>query len=318
MAILRGNARLLMEEHRRRPFGGSILQLGRALVFLTEPEIRQIFRRQGITPLPNVETLPSHDPRLAALGCIDDHTLFRLMGFSEVASVDISAYEGAEYIADLDEPFPPELQERFDVVFDAGTLQHVFDIPEALANMHRAVRVGGRVIIGMAASHNHVDHGFYMFSPTLFYDYFAANNYDIEVARVLEFTHTWLSSRLYTSRWRVYDYTPGCLDELSYGGFGHRQVALFFVATRKPESTCHVVPQQGYFRRVWENPEEALERAVPNDQGRVARATAHLEQSLTRMAEHNDPLLAVLLFVKHVVHALHRRSRRRPPLVGRY
>jgi SAM-dependent methyltransferase len=318
MAIVRGNAHLLMEEHRRRPFSGSVLELGRALVFLTETEARDIFRRHDVEPVSPAETLPSHDPRLAELECIDDHTFFRMLGFSDVASVDISDYEGSEYIADLDQPFPSELHNRFDVVFDAGTLQHVFDIPEAMANMHRAVRVGGRVIIGMAASHNHVDHGFYMFSPTMFYDYFAANNYEIEAARVCEFTHTWLGHRLYTSHWRVYDYTPGCLDDLSYGGFGHRQVGLFFVATRTPESTCDVVPQQSYFRRVWDDPARTLQHTESSDQGPVARATSHLEQSLARLAEHNSPMLAVLLFFKHLARAFHRRGRHLPPLVGRY
>jgi len=318
MGILRGNTRLLFEEHKRRPFSGAILELSRALVFLTLPEVQQIARHVGVEPSSVPKVLPSHDPRLAALDCIDDHTLFRMMGFTDVASVDISAYEGAEYIADLNRPFPPELHDRFDVVFDAGTLQHVFDIPQALANMHRAVRVGGRIIIGMGASHNHVDHGFYMFSPTLFYDYFAANNYEIDTARVLEFTHTWLAGRLYTSRWRVYDYTPGCLDHLSYGGFGHRQVALFFVATRKPESTGELAPQQSYFQRVWERPADTLHHVPARDEGMVTRFTTRLEKQLTKWVGKHSLLLSILLFVKHVAHAWRGPRPHRPPLVDRY
>lgn len=318
MAILRGNARLLFEEHRRRPFTGSILELGRALVFLTEREVRHLARHSGVELSPVSEVLPSHDPRLAALRCIDDHTLFRMMGFSEVASVDLSSYERAEFIADLNQPFPEELRDRFDVVFDAGTLQHVYDIPEAMANIHRAVRVGGRIIIGMAASHNHVDHGFYMFSPTLFYDYFVANHYEIDVARAFEFTHTWLSGRLYTSRWRVYDYVPGCLDHLSYGGFGHRQVGLFFVATRRPDSTGDAVPQQSYFQRVWANPSIALHHVSAPEQSALSRLSTRTERWLARIAGSNALMITGLLAAKRVVGAIRGRDRHRPPLVGRY
>src|SRR5688500_15249018 len=49
------------------------------------------------------------------------------LGAASVVSVDASAYEGATYIHDLNEPLPDELKRRFTAVIDAGSLEHVFN-----------------------------------------------------------------------------------------------------------------------------------------------------------------------------------------------
>ena len=144
--------------------------------------------REQRTPLAEVRDLAlSHQPELAAAGCLDDRSFFRLLGCARVESSDVSDWEGADHILDLNLPVPAELRGRFDTVFEAGTLQHVFDLPQVFANLHALVREGGRVIHGMAPSTNHVDHGFYMFSPTLFHDFYTANGWRIEAEYFFEF-----------------------------------------------------------------------------------------------------------------------------------
>ena len=58
--------------------------------------------------------------------------LFRLLGAREVDAIDTSGYEGASIIHDLNEPIPGELHERFDLVVDSGTLEHIFNVSAAL------------------------------------------------------------------------------------------------------------------------------------------------------------------------------------------
>ncbi len=253
MGIPRGTARLLLDEARERPFGGSLLELGRMSVYATQQELERWAREQQtpLAPLPTgVGVTLSHQPELAAAGCLDDRSFFRLLGCERVESADVSNWEGADHLFDLNLPVPPELAGRFDTVFEAGTLQHVFDLPQVFANLHALLRAGGRMIHGMAPSNNHVDHGFYMFSPTLFHDFYTANGWRIEASYFFEFFPYWFRGRFHSTPWKIRRYTPGCLDHLAYGGFGARQVALFVVATKIAGATAGRIPQQSYFSRL--------------------------------------------------------------------
>jgi SAM-dependent methyltransferase len=94
--------------------------------------------------------------------------LFKAMGAEEIISIDASGYEGASITHDMNLPVPSELCERFDIVIDGGTLEHVFAPSVALASMMRMVKVGGSLIIWTPAN-NLCGHGFYQFSPEFFY-----------------------------------------------------------------------------------------------------------------------------------------------------
>jgi SAM-dependent methyltransferase len=270
MGIPRGTARLLLDEVRRRPFSGRLLELGKMTVFVTAAELERWARAQGVALAAAGAAELSHVPALARQGCLSDRDLFRRLGCSEVESADVSDWEGADHILDLNDPVPAELHGRYDVVFEAGTIQHVFHIPHVLANMHDLLVPGGRVVHGQAPSHNHVDHGFWMFSPTLFHDFWSANGYSIDAAYWCEIEPYWIRSRFESPPWRIRRYRPGDLDELAYGGFGRHQVSLFFVATRSPGATGDVVPHQSYYERFWS--EEAAPRMDAEHQKKRERS----------------------------------------------
>jgi hypothetical protein len=280
LGVPRGTIRLLLDEAKRRPFSGSLLELGRMSIFATDAELAGWAREQGVRLAEVAEPRLSHDPRLAALGCLDDVTFFTRLGFDEVRSLDVSDWEKPDLVWDLNRPVPAEWHGRYDCVFESGTIQHVFHLPNVLANMHALLKPGGRAIHGMAPSHNHVDHGFYMFSPTLFADYWSANGYEVE-GFWFEFEPFWFRSKFVSPRWRIRRYSPGSLDHLSYGGFGRRQVALFFVATRGPAATSDAVPQQGYYRRFWSQEAEArMDAAAQRELARSGSLLARFESRL--------------------------------------
>jgi hypothetical protein len=72
------------------------------------------------------------------------------LGAKTPLSVDTSNHEGAKFIADMNKPIPPELAGRFSAVIDGGTLEHVFDFPQAALNVAKMLKVGGhsRSVIG--------------------------------------------------------------------------------------------------------------------------------------------------------------------------
>ncbi len=300
MGIPRGTARLLLDEARERPFTGRLLELGKMTVYVTDAELERWARAQRTSLVELSEIEPSHVPALARLGCMSDRALFRRLGFAEVESSDVSDWEGADRILDLNQPVPAELEGRYDAVFEAGTIQHVFHQPRVFANIHALLREGGRAIHGMAPSSNHVDHGFWMYSPTLFHDFYSANGWRIESLFFFEFFPFWHRGRFHSTTWKIRRYQPGCLDHLSYGGFRGRQVGLFVVATKLAGATADRWPQQSWFAR-------QLVSAPAG--GSPARATAAATGT-------TDPALRLL---KHWKKRLERvLPRRLPPVVARY
>lgn len=303
MGITRGSARLLLDEAKRKPFAGAVVELGKMFVFFSQGGLETWARLHGVE-LADVPAALSHDPALAARGCLDDRSFFRLLGFDEVVSCDATRWEGADVVCDLNQPIPEELLGRFDCAFEGGTIQHVFDLPQVFRNIFDLLRVGGRVIHGMSPSNNHVNHGFYMFSPTLFSDFYTANGFAIEAFYFFDFLAYWVRGRFETTRWLIRRYEPGCLDHLSYGRFGNRQTGVFVVATKSEDSTGDAVPQQRFYRDLWQ---ETGEREPE------PKAASPVESAGSSAL---DPLLGASKRFREVT----RRwgPKRLPPVVARY
>ena len=92
----------------------------------------------------------------------------RHLGARQVDSCDASAYEGATRVHDLNQPIPGDWDGTYDAVIDGGTLEHVFNFPTAIENCMRLVKPGGHLLLFTMAN-NCCGHGFYQFSPELFY-----------------------------------------------------------------------------------------------------------------------------------------------------
>jgi hypothetical protein len=99
----------------------------------------------------------------------------RLLGASEIVSFDVSGFEGATYIHDFNLPLDKKFSRRFSVVLDSGSLEHIFNFPQAIANCMEMVDVGGH-FVGITPTNNFLGHGFYQFSPELFFRVFSPSN----------------------------------------------------------------------------------------------------------------------------------------------
>lgn len=280
MGIPAGSARLLLEQSKTTPYGGSLLQLGRGTLYFSEGDLRRWASEQGVILRDVGQTSLSHDPRLAAQGCLSDTSFFEMLGFDDVRSCDIADWEGADHIFDLNEDIPAELVGRFDAVFETGTITQIFNLPKVLENLHELLAVGGRVMHCATPSNNHIDLGFAMPCPTLFADFYAANGYEVETQYLCEYTSYWYHDRLFTPRWDVYDYEPGSLDGLSFGRYGGAQAANFVVARKQESSTGNVSPQLGQYQDTWKDFEEradddsraAGQKAAGSSQSAVERS----------------------------------------------
>lgn len=111
-------------------------------------------------------------PKYRALYFAED--VLSPLGF-KVNSIDASDYEGANILHDLNCPIPVSMQGRYDLVYDGGTLEHVFNFPLALQNAMQMVKVGGHIMMHTPAN-NQCGHGFYQFSPELYFRVLSPQN----------------------------------------------------------------------------------------------------------------------------------------------
>ena len=247
MGISRGGARLLIEEAKNRPFSGRVLQLGRQYLFFGQTEMDQLARLHSVELQRAIPPGNIFEPMLDP-SYLDDGSFFSELGFSEVESIDYSTNENPTYVHDLNREVPDALKNRFDLIYDGGAIEHIFDVRSVLHNIFDMLRVGGRVI-HTSPSSNHVDHGFYMFSPTLFLDYYSSNNFIIHEILIVLY-----SVAHNTEPWSIHEYEPGCLDGLSFGGFDKgKLVAIFVSAEKTADSTWDRIPQQGSYARIWKD-----------------------------------------------------------------
>ncbi len=237
--------RFIIREHKRQPFTGTILTLGRQCVYATYDELQRLFQAEGIHPHP----LPASMPRTTNIpnwqqGPQQDYTsdevFFTALTGQLPKTLDVSDYEGAELIWDLNKPVPPSWENMFGAIFDFGTLEHLFDTKEALYNINRMLKVGGRVI-HMLPSSNYTEHGFYSFSPTFFYDYYGTNKYGDLRCYIAE-QSAWRTDH---GPWNIWQWDR---QRPSISIRSRHQLVTFFCAQKQADSTVDHIPQQGEYQ----------------------------------------------------------------------
>lgn len=153
---------------------GRTVMLGRSVLNVFPRTLASVLERNGLS----AEKFKSAGPE-----CAFAEPFFAALGATRVEAMDNSDYEGAQLVHDLNQPIPPEWREQFDAVYDGGTLEHIFNFPVALRNSMELLRPGGRLFIHTCAN-NLCGHGFYQFSPELFYRAFSPEN-GFEVERMI-------------------------------------------------------------------------------------------------------------------------------------
>ena len=121
----------------------------------------------------------NHDVDLKTLEAIYNENycedLLRYLGANVVHSYDFSGYEGSTHVHDFNLPLPRDCHEQYTAIIEGGTLEHVFNFPMAIKNCMQMLRMGGHYL-GISPTNNYMGHGFYQFSPELYFRVFSAEN----------------------------------------------------------------------------------------------------------------------------------------------
>lgn len=104
----------------------------------------------------------------------DAESFFSLMD-CELRVYDIVKERGCEILLDLNEHM--EQCQQYDIVLDVGTVEHCFNIAQAVKNMAMMVKVGGHIL--HENPFNCGNHGFYNLNPTWYADFYEANGFEV-------------------------------------------------------------------------------------------------------------------------------------------
>lgn len=217
---------------------GSTLMIGRQWLLATPEVVADIARLHGTSPPPRPPGQSFAEP------------LFEMLGATSVDSLDFSTFEGATVQHDLNRPLPRALHGQYDLVFDGGTLEHVFNFPVALKSCMELVRPGGH-FVQVSNANNFMGHGFWQISPELMYRSMSpANGFKVVAVLVRELhqggRNADLKGKFHIARdpdalgWRV---------EL----INRRPTYIITIAKRIADGAVFAeAPQQSDYQRLWD------------------------------------------------------------------
>ena len=104
---------------------------------------------------------------------------YAALGMDQYSSIDINGQLNSlpfDLNSCIEERYA--FTERFDLVTNNGTTEHLFNQQAVFDNIHRMTTVGGLMLHAVPFL-NYVNHCFFNYSPTFFYNLATANRYDL-------------------------------------------------------------------------------------------------------------------------------------------
>jgi hypothetical protein len=150
--------------------------------YCKEQQVRTFVRRQGAIVAD--EVLDKESKRLEYFSTPRREERTTL--FSEIADLTNIEYHAFDVcpapkteLLDLNFDSLPEMhRERYDVVLNFGTTEHIFNQWNCFTVIHEATKVGG-VIYCVLPMTGYLDHGYFCYTPLFFKDLASANEYEI-------------------------------------------------------------------------------------------------------------------------------------------
>ena len=178
MGLMLYDAAILAHVCQEKKLKKTVVCLGEPHLYLTA---KSLFMACNDLKIKFPESLDPKDD-----GKLTGERFFKALGFEEYMSLDYDEYEGSQIIHDLNNPDLPEKYHGItDFIYDTGTFEHVFKLTNGFSCIHKLLRNEG-MVFHTNPSNGYLDHGFYQISPTLYYDYYRKNNYEIISAHIFD------------------------------------------------------------------------------------------------------------------------------------
>ena len=174
MGFCRQNIKLLFYENNYKPIKGNFLCLAKQTVNVDINELESIFGKKYLVNSNTIDNKTKHANQTKRLRITDKDFLEQTFDV-KYNSLDISKYEGANIICDLNKDVPKKFHKKFDFIFSGGVLDNLFNPSKALVNISKLLKNNGRILFwepsrGLVGS-------MLNFTPEYFYSYFSINKF---------------------------------------------------------------------------------------------------------------------------------------------
>lgn len=195
MAILMQNAVFLLQEHKHRPIVGDVLTMGRQTVTMTYREAISLLCNEGVALRDShVREFDASTVTSADFGWISDRCFFSMFTDATIRALDVSDYENADIVHDLNRPLPSKYYGIADFILNGSVMDDLFNPGQAIRSMSEMLRPGGRIMHYEAGSQLGTGNAYVAYSPAWFHDFYAVNRYagcDVWICAVTDLAGPW-------------------------------------------------------------------------------------------------------------------------------
>jgi SAM-dependent methyltransferase len=170
-------ASMILHEHKYKPITGTVLTIGRQSVAFTASEMDQLLRRFQVPKRPIAYQVDETTVGVSRdRAYITQESFFAAFTDARVSSLDVSNYEQAEVVCDLQAPLPRKYRGYADFIFNGSCLDNIFDTAAAIRNMTQLLKPNGRVY-SFEQGNSHPT-AYLKYSADWFMDYYALNQFE--------------------------------------------------------------------------------------------------------------------------------------------
>lgn len=217
--------------------------------------------------------------------------MLSILGAGEVDVLDISDYEGANIIHDMNEPIPEKYCGKYSCVFDGGATEHMFNYPVAITNIMKILNVGG-CYIGTVPSDHVNGHGLYQFGPMIYIQLFCEQNgFKLED---LAFSKNPDSGELYVIK------EPTSHHRIEVNSDHPMMIYVFAKKIREVDGEIKLY--EGYYQDMWEkeetSPQTSRYNNIPNY---IMKPARELKGMIARGKQKKDERNAINHFCERIM-----------------
>ena len=165
MGILYSNAELMIKAKQKGTCFDNVLTIGHLKLFISKSKLEKLIHEFNL----NIDSNLINNIEYC------DGFFKEILGTKNIQSLDYSDYENCDIMHDMNTRIDSKYFEKFDIVIDGGSLEHIFNFPVAISNCMNMIKKGGS-FFSFTMANNHMGHGFYQFSPELFFRVFDDRN----------------------------------------------------------------------------------------------------------------------------------------------
>lgn len=249
MGLTAANLKFIINKKKEYKFSGPILTFGNQDIYATENDVIKWLKAEKVKfkkPAQILSSTSGDIPNInkEASDYIHAKTFFEFLGISQINYYDIDKFnfDKPKILHDLQRPISPHFHNFFNFIIDSGTMEHIFDVRAVMENIAKMTKIGGYVLQFIPAQ-NFLNHGFYQFSPTFFYDFYSNNGFEIVESYLVEIRGN--SDRFYSYNQKN-DYTglffkPG------------KRLVNCFIVQKKSNIKRLTMPDQYFYKKMAEN-----------------------------------------------------------------